>query len=69
MADIKPVALPYDYARCVGRDWPECADCLRRTSPDRPNGWQTYQVPPERRPHPAWRCDAAIPAGGEDERG
>ena len=38
------MSLPYDYARCDGAydsDWiartktlaPECADCLRRTSP------------------------------------
>lgn len=54
------MTLPYDYARCHGRDWPECADCLRRLAPDNPNGWQTYTVPPERRPHPAWKCESRI---------
>ena len=30
------MTLPYDIARCHGRDWPECVDCLRRLSQDRP---------------------------------
>ena len=54
------MTLPYDYARCVGRDWPECVDCLRRTAPANPNGWQTYTMPPEFRPHPAHVCKSQI---------
>ena len=43
--------LPYDYARCSGvnidGDWREgCEDCLRRTSPGRPE-YQAYIMPPE----------------------
>lgn len=53
--------LPYDYSRCFGRvltvqnnpfsdyDVPEaeCNECLRRTSPWRPNGPQSFSKPPE----------------------
>ena len=39
------MTLPYDYARCAG-DFPreECRDCLRRTSPGRPE-WQSWMAP------------------------
>lgn len=60
MVDRREVRLPYDYARCHGRGWPECEGCLRRLAPDNPNGWQTYTMPPERRPHPAWVCESRI---------
>ena len=49
------MTLPYDYARCSGRIADpiersnslrfECIACLRRTSPGRPEGWQTYIAP------------------------
>ena len=37
--------LPYDYARCVGADRPECQDCRRR-DPGR-DVWQAVMMPPE----------------------
>ena len=37
--------LPYDYARCVGTDRPECQDCRRR-DPGR-DVWQAVMMPPE----------------------
>lgn len=45
------MTLPYDYARCEGVQhdgvWREgCDDCQRRTSPGRPEGWQTWIKPP-----------------------
>lgn len=49
------MTLPYDTARCRGRNDPErygqhllepCIDCMRRTSPGNPSG-QWYQDPPE----------------------
>lgn len=47
------MTLPYDYARCEGvqhdGEWREgCEDCQRRTSPGRPEGWQTYIKPIDR---------------------
>ena len=56
-------SLPYDIARCHGRDWPECTDCLRRLAPDNPNGWQTYTMPGAWKPHPAWVCESRIAVG------
>lgn len=45
------MTLPYDISRCSGvkidGEWREgCEDCLRRTSPGRPDGWQTWIMPP-----------------------
>ena len=54
------MTLPYDIARCHGRDWPECVDCLRRLAPDNPNGWQTYTMPGAWKPHPAHVCESRI---------
>lgn len=56
----KGPTLPYDYARCHGRDWPECTDCLRRLAPDNPRGWQTYTMPGAWEPHPAHVCESRI---------
>lgn len=40
------MTLPYDYARCVGTDRPECQDCRRR-EPGR-DMWQAVMtIPPE----------------------
>jgi hypothetical protein len=46
------MTLPYDYSRCGGymidgelREG--CEDCLRRTSPGRPDGLQSWIIPPE----------------------
>lgn len=58
--------LPYDIARCHGRDWPECSDCLRRLAPDNPNGWQTYTMPGAWKPHPAWVCESRIVERGDE---
>lgn len=46
------MTLPYDTARCQGvyaeDQWREgCEDCQRRTSPGRPDGWQTHTAPPK----------------------
>lgn len=54
---------PYDYARCEGAliddVWREgCEDCLRRTSPGRPEGWQTHIKPPE---IIAFECEFRMP--------
>lgn len=59
--------LPYDIARCHGRDWQECADCLRRLSPDRPNGWQTYTMPGAWKPHPEHVCESRIVKEAREE--
>lgn len=59
------MTLPYDYARCEGRGWPECADCLRRLSPWRPDGNQVFIAPEHRE---AEGCEAAINSGGIDSR-
>lgn len=56
------MTLPYYIARCpgVGDDtegWREgCADCLRRTSPGRPER-QAYMEPP---PIIAFECESRI---------
>lgn len=60
------MSLPYDYARCHGRGWPECADCLRRTSPWRPDGGQTVMYQLNRDPG---GCSAAIPKESTSGRG
>ena len=40
------MTLPYDYARCVGTDRPECSDCRRR-EPGR-DVWQAVMtIPPD----------------------
>ena len=47
------MTLSYDDARCEGDTLdhdagiyhPDCVHCLRRTSPGRPEGWQSYIAP------------------------
>ena len=56
------VNLPYDYSRCTGRLLPDstlhadCINCLRRTSPGRPE-YQVYTLAP---PLAGERCPSRI---------
>ena len=58
------MTLPYDYSRCTGRLLPDstlhadCINCLRRTSPGRPE-YQVYTLAP---PLDGERCPSRIGA-------